>query len=212
VVAIVSDTLQDGARSPRRANVYTLYHGTESLSRSPFAVFVRPRGSMTGLAERLRATAESIGPRAVVDRIRPGTAFVSDNIVIPRRRMQLLGLLAIVGLALALVGVFSVTAFAVGRRTTEIGVRMALGARPGVVVRHIVGDAAAPIAVGLVVGLAGAFFASRLVTTFLYQTSPHDLPTFALAVAVLGATSVVAAWLPARKAARIDPVSAMRVE
>ena len=165
VVAIVSDTLQDGARSPRRANVYTLYQGTESLSRSPFAVFVRPRGSMTGLAERLRATAESIGPRAVVDRIRPGTAFVSDNIVIPRRRMQLLGLLAIVGLALAVVGVFSVTAFAVGRRTTEIGVRMALGARPGVVVRHIVGDAVGPIAVGLVLGLAGAFLASRLVTT-----------------------------------------------
>lgn len=212
VAAIVSDTLQDGARSPKRANVYTLYQGTEAVERSPFVVFVRPRGRPARLAERLRATAESIGPPVVIDRIRSGEQFVSENIAVPRRRMQLLGLLGGVGLMLALVGIFSVTAFAVSRRTTEIGVRMALGARPGIVIRTIVSDAAWPIAAGLAAGMAGSYLASRLVAAFLFETSPHDRLTFALAATVLASMSLLAAWLPARRAARVDPVSAMRAQ
>lgn len=212
VAAVVSDTLQDGARSPKRANVYTLYQGTEAVERSPFVVFVRPRGRPARLAERLRATAESIGPPVIVDRIRSGGQFVSESIAIPRRRMQLLGLLGGVGLTLALVGIFSVTAFAVSRRTTEIGVRMALGARPGSVVRTIVGDATWPIAAGLATGLAGSYLASRLVAAFLFETSPHDRLTFIVAATVLATMSLFAAWLPARRAARINPVSAMRAD
>jgi ABC-type antimicrobial peptide transport system permease subunit len=117
-----------------------------------------------------------------------------------------------VGLLLALVGIFSVTAFAVTRRAPEIGVRMALGARPAVVVRTILGDTTWPILAGLAAGIGGSFLASRLVTAFLYQTSPNDVIAFAASATVLGAASLVAAWLPARKAARIDPVSAMRAE
>jgi predicted permease len=212
VTAVVSDTLQDGPGSPKRANVYTLYQGIEVVGQAPFVVFVRPRGRPGTLAERLRATAESIGPPVIVDRILSGEQFVSENIAIPRRRMQLLGLLGGVGLMLALVGIFSVTAFAVSRRTTEIGVRMALGARPGIVVRKIVGDATWPIAAGLAIGLAGAHLASQLVAAFLFETSPHDRLTFIVAATVLATMSLVAAWLPARRAARIDPVSAMRAD
>jgi putative ABC transport system permease protein len=212
VVAVVSDTLQDGAKAPKRANVYTLYQGTESFGQAPLVVFVRPRGAVTGLGARLRATAESIGPPVIVDRVRPGAEFVSENIAIPRRRMQLLGLLGGVGLALALVGIFSVTAFAVNRRASEIGVRMALGARPSVVVRNNVGDTTVPIAAGLAAGIGASFLASRLVTAFLFQTSANDALTFAAAAIVLAGASLFAAWLPARKAARIDPVSAMRSE
>lgn len=212
VVAVVSDTLQDGARSPRRSNVYTLYQGTEAVERSPFVVFVRPRGDSPGLAERLRATAESIGPPVILDRIRPGDQYVSESIAVPRRRMLLLGLLGAVGLTLALVGIFSVTAFAVSRRSTEIGVRMALGARPAVVVRNIVADVTWPIAAGLAAGLAGSYVASQLVASFLFETSARDGLTFAAAAMVLAAAALLAAWLPARKAALIDPVSAMRAE
>lgn len=212
VVAVVSDTLQDGAMSPKRANVYTLYEGTEEFRQTPLVVFVRPRGTVRGLAARLRTAAESIGPPVVIDRVLSGSQFVSDSIAIPRRRMQLLGLLGGVGLALALVGIFSVTAFAVNRRASEIGVRMALGARPSVVVRTILGDATVPIAAGLAVGIGGSFLASRLVAAFLFQTSPNDAMAFAAAATVLAAASLIAAWLPARKVARIDPVSAMRSE
>ena len=114
--------------------------------------------------------------------------------------------------AMALVGIFSVTAFAVSRRSTEIGVRMALGARPAVVVRNIVGDVTWPIAAGLTAGLAGAYLASRLVASFLFETSARDGLTFAAAAVLLAAAALLAAWLPARKAALIDPVSAMRAE
>lgn len=212
IVAVVADTLPNGARSPRRANVYTLYEGTEGVASAPFVVYIRPRGNAAGLSERLRATAASLGMPVVVDSIRPGNAFVSDNIAVPRRRMQLLGLLGAVGLTLAMVGIFSVTAFAVSRRTTEIGVRMALGARPGVVVRTIIGDAAWPIALGLMTGVAGSYLASRLVASFLFETSPHDALTFVAVTAGLAVASLGAAWLPARRAALIDPVSAMRAE
>jgi putative ABC transport system permease protein len=212
VVAVISDTLQDGARFPVRPNVYTLYQGTESLGERGLVVFVRPRGNVTGLADRLRATAESIGPRVIVDRVRSGTDYVSDSIAVPRRRMLLLGLLGAVGLTLAVVGIFSVTAFAVSRRSTEIGVRMALGARPAVVVRNIVADVTWPIAAGLAAGLAGSYVASQLVASFLFETSARDGLTFAAAAAVLAAASLMAAWLPARKAALIDPVSAMRAD
>jgi predicted permease len=212
IVAVVADTLPNGARSPRRANVYTLYEGTEEVATAPFVVYVRPRGNAPGLGDRLRATAASLGMPVVVDSIRPGNAFVSDNIAVPRRQMQLLGLLGAVGLALAMVGIFSVTAFAVSRRTTEIGVRMALGARPAVVVRTIIGDATWPIALGLVTGLAGSYLASRLVASSLFETSPHDVVTFVGVTAVLAVASLGAAWLPARKAALIDPVSAMRAD
>jgi len=212
IVAVVADTLPNGARSPRRANVYTLFEGTEEVATAPFVVYVRPRGNAAGLGDRLRATAVSLGMPVVVDSIRPGNAFVADNIAVPRRRMQLLGLLGVVGLVLAMVGIFSVTAFTVSRRTTEIGVRMALGARPAVVVRTIIGDAAFPIAAGLLTGLVGSYLASRLVASFLFETSPHDVVTFVGVTAVLAVASLGAAWLPARKAAFIDPVSAMRAD
>lgn len=212
IVAVVAATLPNGAGSPRRANVYTLYEGTEEVATAPFVVYVRPRGNAAELGDRLRATAESLGVPVVVDSIRPGNAFVADNIAVPRHRMQLLGLLGAIGLLLAMIGIFSVTAFAVSQRTTEIGVRMALGARPAMVVRTIIGDAARPIAFGLVAGLAGSFLASRLVASFLFQTSPHDAITFVGVAAVLAVASLAAAWLPARKAALIDPVSAMRAD
>lgn len=212
IVGVVADTLPNGARSPRRANVYTLYEGTEAVATAPFVVYVRPRGDVAGLGRRLRETAESIGVPVVVDGIRSGHDFVSENIAAPRNQMQLLGLLGVIGLVLAMIGIFSVTAFAVSRRTTEIGVRMALGARPMAVVRTIVGDAARPIALGLVAGVVGSYLASRLVASFLFETSPHDLVTFVGVTGVLAAASLGAAWLPARRAARIDPVSAMRAE
>jgi ABC-type antimicrobial peptide transport system permease subunit len=126
--------------------------------------------------------------------------------------MQLLGLLGVVGLALALVGIFGTTAFAVGCRTREIGVRMALGARPDRVVRAMVADAAWPIGAGLAIGLAGGYFASQLVATFLFETSPRDALTFAAAAALLAGTSLAAAWIPASRAARVDPVVALRAE
>jgi hypothetical protein len=213
VIGVVGDMLQDGARSPARANVYWIYDGTQRLSaRTRLAVFVRPRAGASDLAGRLREAAQSIGPPVVIDSIRTGADFVGESVVIPRRRMQLLGLLGVVGLLLTLIGVFSVTAYAVARRTREIGIRMALGAHAKVVVRGFVGDAAVPVVIGLLAGLGVAYLASRAIASLLYETAPHDPIAYTTAGITLAGAAVLAAWLPARRAARVDPVSALRME
>jgi putative ABC transport system permease protein len=110
------------------------------------------------------------------------------------------------------VGIFSMTAYAVARRTREIGVRMAFGARPVQVVGVMIRDAMWPVAIGLGAGLAGTYYATRLITSFLFETPPHDPVTLATVVALLAAAACLAAWLPARRAAAVDPVAALRAE
>jgi ABC-type antimicrobial peptide transport system permease subunit len=126
--------------------------------------------------------------------------------------MTLLGLLGSCGLMLALVGIFSTIAYAVTRRTREIGVRMALGARPAQVVRRMVRDAGWPVLIGIASGLAAAFYASRVLQSFLFETMPQDPATFAATAVLIASAALAAAWLPARRAARIDPVAVLRAE
>jgi ABC-type antimicrobial peptide transport system permease subunit len=192
--------------------VYFPYRGDEDVSRTPLALFVKPRNGASDLGARLRDVARSLGPPVVVDRIQFGDAFVADSITTPRHRMLLLGLLGVVGLVLTMVGVFSVTAFAVARRTREIGVRMALGARSTNVVRTILRDALWPMALGLVIGLAGALLATRAVAGFLFETAPHDPIALASAALAIAAGGTLATWIPARRAATVDPVVALRTD
>lgn len=183
-----------------------------SAQSMPLTIVLRTRLLTPALTDGLRHAAESIGPRVFVDRIRPGTDWFDDRIVSEHHRTELLGLLGALGLLLALVGVASVTAYAVARRTQEIGVRMTFGARPGQIVRTMLADAARPVVIGLVIGLVGAFFATRVVASFLFQTTVHDPATFAAVIATMIASAGLAAWLPARRAARVDPVVALRSE
>ena len=110
------------------------------------------------------------------------------------------------------IGVFGVISYGVSQRTQEIGVRVALGADQRDVVRLIVRHGAALAGAGLVIGLAGALAATRLLATLLYQVSPTDPPTFLLGATVLGASALAAAALPAARAARLDPAVALRAE
>jgi ABC-type antimicrobial peptide transport system permease subunit len=162
--------------------------------------------------DRLKRIAEGVGPRVIVGRARPAAALVSQQVSKPRHRMLLLTLLGVFGLLLTLVGVFSMTAYAVARRTREIGVRVAFGARPAQVVGVMVRDAAWPVAFGLLAGLAGTYYATRLIRSFLFQTAPHDPASLAAVVALLGIAASLAAWLPARRAASVDPLIALRAE
>ena len=125
---------------------------------------------------------------------------------------MLLGLLGGLGLVLALVGVFGMTAYAVTRRTAEIGVRMAFGARPGQVVRTMVRDAAVPIAIGTVLGVGGASAATRVIESFLFETAPTDPVTLGAVAVTLAVVGCRAALVPALRAAKVDPASSLRAE
>jgi predicted permease len=176
------------------------------------AMVMRLRDGTVLSAERLRQAAESIGPRVLAGRVRPLSDLVGDQVTAPRHRMLLLSMLGVFGLLLTLVGIFSMTAYAVARRTREIGVRMAFGARPIQVVGVMIRDAVWPVALGLMVGLAGAYYATRIITSFLFQTTPYDPATLVAVVTLLAVAAGLAAWLPARRAASIDPVAALRAE
>jgi ABC-type antimicrobial peptide transport system permease subunit len=102
------------------------------------------------------------------------------------------------------------TAYAVARRTQEIGIRMVFGAQAGQVVGSVVRDTLLPVTLGIVVGLIGAGLSTRAIQSFLFETEPIDIPTFAGVALVLLLTGCFAAWLPARRATRIDPVVALR--
>jgi ABC-type antimicrobial peptide transport system permease subunit len=126
--------------------------------------------------------------------------------------MLLLTLLGTLGLLLTLVGIFGMTAYAVARRTREIGVRIAIGATPGDVLRMMLTDVAKPVAIGIIVGLGGAALATRVIASFLFQTTPTDPSTFAAVALTIALASLLAAWIPSRRALRVDPVSALRAE
>jgi hypothetical protein len=116
------------------------------------------------------------------------------------------------GLVLTLVGIFRMKAYAVARRTREIGVRLAFGARPAQVVGVMVRDAVSPVLFGLLAGLAGTYYATRIIRSFLFETAPHDPATLVAVVGLLAAAACLAAWLPATRAASADPVTALRAE
>jgi putative ABC transport system permease protein len=216
VIGVVGDVRHKGPDQPVAAEVYFPYGNSHAVALNgavrgqPLIVVVRPRGDAAALPAMLRDAARSIGPPVIVRRVRSGRDWWDYSVTAPRQRTVLLSLLGGLGLVLALVGVFGVTSFAVAQRTTEIGLYLALGARPGQVVAAIVIDASMPIGVGLAFGIAMAFFATRLIATFLFQTTPRDPLTFALVVVTLGATGCLASYVPARRAARVDPVIALR--
>ena len=167
--------------------------------------------------------AETLGPslRAVVrrlDRQQPiiGIATLggtrTESLATRRFNLILLAVLAVVALVLAAVGIFSVMNYAVTQRTTEIGIRMALGAEARDVFRLIVGHAAKLVAIGAAIGVAGAMLSTRALGSLLYGVKPTDPWTFAAIVAVIGGTALLASYLPARRAAKVDPLVAIRYD
>jgi ABC-type antimicrobial peptide transport system permease subunit len=122
------------------------------------------------------------------------------------------GAFAALGLILAAIGIYGVISYATGRRRREIGVRIALGARGADVMSDVLASGGALVASGLIIGLLAALASGRLVRSLLTEVPAHDPMTFAAVVLVLGAVGLLAAWIPARRAARVDPMVALREE
>jgi putative ABC transport system permease protein len=213
IVGVVPEIRHRGPQGRQEPEMYVL-PDPNATGPSPMrlGLVMRLRDGASVSIERLKQAAEAVGPRVLVGEAKPAAAFISQLVATPRQRTLLLTLLGIFGLLLTLVGIFSMTAYAVARRTREIGVRVAVGARPAQVVAAMIGGAVRPVIFGLAAGMAGSYYATRLITRFLFQTPPGDPATLSIVVVLVGAAACLAAWLPARRAASIDPVIALRTD
>jgi putative ABC transport system permease protein len=138
-------------------------------------------------------------------------AQIKEQSISPRRlNAALVSSFGILAVIIAAVGIAGVLAFSVSARTNEIGIRMSLGAESGRVQRMILKEGGVLLATGLVLGVVGAFFAARVIQGLLFGVAPHDPITLIGVAIVMGAIGIVACWIPARRAARIDPAITMR--
>jgi predicted permease len=174
-------------------------------------VVVRTALSAQAAGDSLRAAVAALDPTVPVE-VRSMRERVWSLAARPRFDAALLSLFAAMGLLLAAIGLYGVMAFLVARRTAEIGLRMAIGASPADIAREVLASAAGWTAAGLVLGIAGSIIAARYLESVLFGVGAHDPLSLAASAAVLSAVSLLAAWMPARRAAAVDPLTALRVE
>jgi len=175
-------------------------------------VAVRTGNAPNSVVAGVREAVHDFDPNLPLYRLRTMEDEVGDTLARPRLTTHLLGLFAALALLLASVGIYGVISYSVAGRTREIGIRVALGARRGEVVRMILAEGARPLALGIGLGLVGAWFATRLVGAMLYEVAPRDPQTFVLIPLALLAVGTLASWIPALRATRIAPTGALREE
>ena len=182
-----------------------------SFNGSTLSIVARTTGDPTALSETLRRLARERSPDVPM-KFTTMEAMLSDHVAVPRFRTLLFAVFASLAVCLAMAGVYGVMAYVVAQRTRETGVRIALGATTGSILRLVLGEGLILTGLGIVLGLATAVAASRLLASMLFQVRPND-PLVYLSVAVLmGAVALVAGYVPARRASKIDPLSAIRQE
>ena len=209
VVGVVSDIRHAGLESAARPQFYVPYMNGEW--RNPYIV-VRTSGDPASFGPALRREITNTDTNAVVADLRPMESLVADSISQPRFRTRLLAAFSLLALLLALAGVYSVMSYLVGQRTAEIGLRMALGASAAGIFTMVVRRGAMAACAGLAIGICGALALRRLIDSLLFETSSADPMALSAVAVVLLIGTLAACWGPSRRAARVDPLVALRHE
>lgn len=209
IVGVVQDAVYRSVRDPVPA---TMYWPVAQQARPPVAVAIMLRLRTGAVASIARAASEAIAGvnSNLTTNIRPFSEIVDAALARERLMARLSGFFGVLALILAALGLYGVTSYAVNRRHTELGIRMALGTTPGGLVRLVLGRVGMLVGSGLVLGTLVSWWATRLTSTLLYGVAPRDLPTMVGAVLVLAGVAGASAWMPARRAARIDPAIVLR--
>jgi predicted permease len=211
VVGVVADIRQRGLDRGVQPMIYAPFRQDRS-GFVRFVSFVARTATPASVAEGIRAEIRRAAPDLPIESTPTMDEAVTASVAQPRFRMLLLGLFAVAATLIATCGLYGLMAYAVTQRRREIGVRMALGAERRDVLRLVLMRALRIVAAGLVVGLAGAAGVTRVLQRFLFGVTPTDPIAFTIVTLVLMGVGLVAAWLPARRATRIDPSTALRAE
>jgi putative ABC transport system permease protein len=210
VIGVVSDMRERGLENDPTFAVYLPAYG--SLARTTLELVMHVRGTPEQFTPTLRSIVNGIDPTLPVSGVRTLEEIVHTSVGTRRFIMMLLITFAIMALLLALAGVYGIVQYSLARRTSEIGLRLALGARQGAVLRLVMRQGLQPIVVGMLVGLIGMFALSRLMRSLLFDIDAIDPLTYGAVVLLLTMVSMIACYVPARRALRVDPAVALRVE
>jgi predicted permease len=214
VVGVVEDAKNLGVDKPAGTELYFLEPQVSTLfggiTRQNFVV--RAEGDPALIAGAVRAAVREADPALPIFGMQAMSDAVADSLARPRFLSLLLGAFSVISLAMAAVGIYGVMSYSVSRRTQEIGVRVALGARSSDVLMMVLGQGAKLAAVGVGIGLAGAFALTRVMSTLLFDVSVTDPATFAAVVALITVIALLACYIPARRATKVDPMIALRYE
>jgi putative ABC transport system permease protein len=209
IVGVVNDVKRDGLGAPSKPEMYVPF------VQDPWwasYIVMKTAGDPERLANAVRAEVRALDPDLPIDGIQPMTRTVSDSLAQPRFRTALLAIFSVTAMLLAAIGIYGVLSYAVGRRTREIGIRVALGAGKRDILRLVVAQGLGWTAAGLAAGAIGALLLTRFLSTLLFEVPPLDPATWAAVAGVLLAAGALACVVPARRAARVDPVVALRYE
>jgi putative ABC transport system permease protein len=211
IVGVVGDIRQWGPAHAPDAEIYMPYDQHVSGAGTNLTVVVRTATSPEALINTLRRTVHELSPDVPL-KFTTMEESLYQEVAAPRFRTLLLGIFAGLSLCLAITGVYGVTAYVVGQRSNEIGLRMAMGATSWQVLRLFLKHGLALAAAGMVLGFVGALAGTRLMTGMLFEVKPNDPMTYAAVTLLLGAVVLCATYLPARRAAKLDPLLALRQE
>jgi predicted permease len=209
VVGVVGDVYQSSLETEPMGEAYI------PLSQARVGgveLVVRTSGDPLTLAPELKAAVLGVLPDVPLRNLSSMEQLIGRRVAQRRLNMLLLGLFGVLGLVISAVGIYGVLAYTVSQRTREIGVRMALGATRSSVMGMVLLKAATLVGVGLVIGTAAAWLASGAASRFLFKLEHHDLRAFAIAIGALAVAALLASALPARRAASVDPMEALRAE
>jgi putative ABC transport system permease protein len=215
VVGVINDTKQRNLISPSPQTVFIpVGQATEGMKeQTRYASFaMRTTGDPLALSAAVYSEMRQLDPAVPVQGMRSMEQLVARSVAPQRFNMSLLGLFAALGLVLATVGIYGVMAYGVLQRTHEIGLRMALGARESDVMKMVVRQGMTLAMIGAAIGLVASYALTRLMKTLLFGVSANDPLTFIVIALLLGLIALLACWIPARRAAKVDPMIALRCE
>ncbi|MBA2458152.1 MAG: ABC transporter permease, partial [Gemmatimonadales bacterium] len=209
VVGVVADVRQRSLTAELRPQVYApeAQVGVEEMS-----LVIRTAMPPSAVGQAVRDIVKQLDPGVPVSDVQTMGEVRSASISTDRFRTVVLGSFALLALALAAIGIYGVISYGVAQRSHEIGIRMALGARRSEILRLVVGDGMATVAIGIGIGVVAAIGLSRFLASLLYAVEPHDPATFAAIAGLIFAVALAACVLPARRAVRVDPIKVLRAE
>jgi len=210
IVGIVGDVKLSGLNTAAEPAIYYAFHRTDSMGRA--GLILKSPLDAQFLAPDLRRIVAAIDPNQPISSIESLNSRLSESVAKPRFIAVLLGAFALLAAILGIIGVYSVVACRVRWQMRELAVRQALGAHPNQILRLVLGQGLAMIVIGIAAGITGSLALSRLLAAVLYQVRPNDPLTLASVAVLLASVALAACWIPARRAARVDPLVLLRYE